>query len=124
MVGRSFYDQHVPEETLDFNCSFVAFHWIKSYPCDIPSGLNVTDPVSLQTWRNAGQDDLLEFENARCVEFKPNGYFVGAIACPKRTSNGDCPWSKVGRIVHDSLTTELKSSLMSKDGGERVATLS
>lgn len=124
MVGRSFYDQCVPEETLDFNYSFVALHWMKSYPCDIPSGLYATDPihntdpVSLQTWRNAGQDDLLEFTNARYVELKPNGYFVGVIACPKRTSNGDYPWSKVGRIVYDSLTAELKSSLISKDGDD------
>jgi hypothetical protein len=84
---------------------------MKSYPCDIPSGLYATcplhniKPTSLQAWRDAGQQDFVDFCKARYNELNIGGYFIGTITCPK--DNGDCPWSRVGIPIYHALQKAL-----------------
>ncbi|CAB9504497.1 Methyltransferase FUS9 [Seminavis robusta] len=113
MVGRTFYESCTPPGTLDLNYSLVAVHWMKSYAGDVPTGLYATDPLHttdpelLQAWRTAGAQDFADFTRARHRELKLGGRFIGAVACPKE--NGDYPWSKVGKVLHDALLSKVES---------------
>lgn len=116
MVGQTFYQCCTPPLSLDLSYSLVAVHWMKSYAGDIPTGLYATDPLHvtdlalLQAWKDAGAIDFLDFTNARLKELKVNGYFIGAIACPKQ--NGHYPWSQVGMVLHNVLQTKVSKEAL------------
>jgi hypothetical protein len=80
-VGRSFYEQLFPAETVTLGWSATAAVWLSATPCPLPSHLfsyAATGSDRLR-WKQAAARDWERFLHHRCAELCPGGQFVVSL---------------------------------------------
>jgi len=81
--GISFYNQIVPDQSLDLGFSATAMHWLSEKPGEIKNHVHMVGATDddLQRFKQQAQHDWLTILKHRARELKPGGRLVFANFC-------------------------------------------
>ena len=82
-VGTSFYEQLVPDNSVDIGFSATAMHWLSGVPCQISNHVHAVGAQG-EEWRTFRDYALKDWENIlllRARELAPGGILVMANFC-------------------------------------------
>lgn len=80
-VGRSFYEQLFPQQTVTLGWSATAAVWLSGTPCPLPSHLfsYTASGMDRTTWKQAAARDWETFLRHRAAELRPGGELVVSV---------------------------------------------
>ncbi|CAF0784049.1 unnamed protein product [Didymodactylos carnosus] len=92
--GRSFYEQILPLNTVDFGYTSTAIHWLSKKPCNLSNqcfSCSVTDnkPEEFQLWKEQACEDYRLFLQQRSKELK-KGAILLCSGLARDDDNGRC----------------------------------
>lgn len=115
-VGRSFFNQVQPNNTVSIGLSATAFHWTSSIPSHIKSGSVLChlseDQSELAPWKEQARNDWNQLLRHRANELKKGGKLIVTGLCWK-----DDGWAfkYVFSLMNESLHSLVKEGLVSED---------
>ena len=79
-IGKSFYDQCLPDNALIFAFASTSLHWLSKIPCALSQGLivhsNKTTAEEMKCWKKQAQTDWLCILKHRNRELQTGGIFI------------------------------------------------
>ena len=90
-VGKSFYSQVLPDNSVHVVISCYAVHWLQRFPCPLRENLfgsdRIEDPSEYQPWSDQERKDLNIFLSHRKKELVKGGHLFITILGNKGTDN-------------------------------------
>ena len=83
LIGKSFYEQNVPDEGIDFAFSFISVHWLSKVPGPLHGQIfgyaPIKDAEERKAWEEVAHDDLVTFLTMRKKELRAGGVLVVSV---------------------------------------------
>jgi hypothetical protein len=121
-VGRSFYEQVLPADSVTLGWSAWAVQWLSRIPCPIPDQLQVAysdDPDARAAYASQATEDWETFLTHRGAELRPGGRLV--VVTMALTDAGDFGYRAVLTAMYAALEQRVAEGLVRRDEAVRMA---
>jgi len=112
-VGRSFYEQLLPSESVTLGWSSWAIQWLSAPPCPIPDHVQVAssrDAAAREAFRRRSAEDWRNFLAARGRELRPGGKLV--VITMALDEHGEFGYRPLLAAMYDALTAMVESGFI------------
>lgn len=121
-VGRSFYRQILPSESVTLGWSAWAVQWLSRAPCAIPDQVQVAysrDPAAHAAFARQAAVDWQAFLTHRGRELRPGGRLV--VLTMAKTDQGDFGYRPVLKAMYVTLLALVSAGLVRPEEARRMA---
>jgi hypothetical protein len=99
MVPTGFFQQVVPDESIDVGLSWSALNYLSAFPnisLDATASPAEFVAARYKALATAGHTDLVQILKKRAREIRPGGYFIAAVGAMRPAGEPDAPMSNTG----------------------------